>query len=147
MMPASKDWAIVMDARHIRILARPAPAGPWDEVERVDLPPLPPSRTLGTGRPGRGQTSARDGRRFAITPRRDLHEQMKAEVARQLAVRLEQAAGHQCERLILVAPPRMLGHLHQALGPRSRRCLSRTVPLDLVPLRSEELLRRLDAML
>lgn len=89
------------------------------------------TRDLGTDKPGRSFDSA-GGARHAQEPRTDLHRQAKANFAKRLADYIEHgAAQKKFERLVLVAPPQMLGDLRAALGKQSARLVTDTLDKDL----------------
>ncbi len=132
-MPTPIEWALIADAQHARILEREAPAGAWrermeDRIEIID----PPSRAMGSDRPGRSQESA-SAARHAIEPRTDPHREAKRAFAVRLADHLEAASGSYA-RLLLVAPPAFLGDLREALGDAARRKLRGTLDKDLAAL-------------
>jgi len=126
-------WVLVADAGRARILERAAPGSAWQESaaeERRNA--LPPSRDMGSDRPGRVYESM-GGARHAVEPRHDPHDAAEAEFARQLAEKLEaDAAQGRYARLMLIAPPRFLGELKQQLGDAARHCLRGTLDKDLV---------------
>ena len=127
-MPKQVEWALVADAGRARILERPGRGIAWSErsgeARRVEIPP---SRELGTERPGRGHESVGTAR-HAVEPRQDLHKAAEQAFARQLTERLEQAANEGAyARLILVAPPTFLGQLREALGRSAAQRLIGTV--------------------
>ena len=130
-MPTTMEWALVADGGRARLFERRLPAGPWheriaDAIEAAN----PPSRELGTDRPGRVQESATTAR-HAVEPRTDPHRAAKAAFAGRLAARLE-ATASAFERLLLVAPPAFLGELRTALGPAAGRKLAGSRDRDLI---------------
>jgi protein required for attachment to host cells len=144
-MPHETEWALVADAGHARVFARRLPAGPWQELADQALEiPTPPSRALGTERPGRVRESA-STTRHAIEPRSDPHRAARRDFARLLAGRLEDDAAR-FARLLLVAPPGFLGDLRVALGTAARAKLAGSVDRDLIPLPTAEIVRHLDAI-
>lgn len=144
-MATGIEWALVADAGRARLFERLLPAGPWRErvEEAVDVA-HPPSRELGTERPGRVRESATTAR-HAVEPRTDPHRAAKAAFAGRLAAWLEQtAAGYQ--QLILVAPPPFLGDLRAALGRQARAKLRGTLDKDLTQVPLAELAVQLDGV-
>lgn len=142
-MPTPIEWALIADAQHARILEREAPAGAWRErmEDRIEITD-PPSRAMGSDRPGRSQESA-SAARHAIEPRTDPHREAKRAFAVRLADQLEAASGSYA-RLLLVAPPAFLGDLREALGDAARRKLRGTLDKDLTALPLADLGPRLD---
>lgn len=123
-------WILVADGQHSRILERTILDGPWTERgEYGATHPVPPSRELGTERPGRVHESVGQARHGVSAT--DLHEAEEEKLARALAERLEGwVAEGLCRRLFLMAPPRFLGHLRAALGPAARQALRGTLDKD-----------------
>ena len=144
-MKAGIEWALVADAQRCRILERRIPLGRWQErtEEAVEVA-NPPSRELGTERPGRTHESSGTAR-HAIEPKTDPHRQAKQDFARLLADRLEARAA-KFDRLLLVAPPAFLGDLREALGEAARRRLAGTLDKDLTRHKLAGLAVQLDAM-
>ncbi|MBO0711207.1 MAG: host attachment protein [Acetobacteraceae bacterium] len=146
-----KVWAAVADGKRLRVLARRVLAqdpeeAVWHELQSEALEMAdPPSRVLGTDRPGRVRES-QGGARHAYEPRYDLHEGRKADFAEIVAERLERAAKTgQFDRLVLIAPPATLGHLRAAIGEQARGRLRGTLARDLTRARSEAISKQLAA--
>jgi protein required for attachment to host cells len=144
-MPTTMEWALVADGGRARLFERRLPAGPWheriaDAIEAAN----PPSRELGTDRPGRVQESATTAR-HAVEPRTDPHRAAKAAFAGRLAARLE-ATASAFERLLLVAPPPFLGDLRASLGKVARGKLHGTLDKDLTHAPLAEIAAQLDAI-
>ena len=144
-MPQAMEWALLADAGHARIFARRLPAGPWRELgAEATENPTPPSRALGTERPGRVHESA-STTRHAIEPRSDPHRAARRAFARRLAERLEDEADR-FAALLLVAPPAFLGELRAELGPAAGRKLAGSLDRDLIKLPVAEIVEHLDAI-
>ncbi|MBL6458170.1 host attachment protein [Belnapia sp. T6] len=131
-MRQEPGWVLVADGQRARVLERPSLGAPWEELEAEAWKVFdPPSRSLGTDRPGRVHESL-GTTRHALEPRHDPHEARKVAFASDLAHRLEAAAeARRFARLILVAPPAFLGHLRDALGDGTRQRLKGSLDLDL----------------
>jgi protein required for attachment to host cells len=88
-----------------------------------------------------GRSSARVGSaRHALSPAESPHEHDARAFARVLADALRQGRlGGHYERLILVAEPRFLGLVRQALDDVTARLVSATVPKDLAQMELREL--------
>ncbi|MBX3491092.1 MAG: host attachment protein [Parvibaculum sp.] len=119
MRPA-RIWILVADGQKARFLASekrnedPAPALPDMIV------PNPPTREQGTERPGRVHESV-GARRSAYEPPTDPHRQAKRDFARMVAdTLLEKTRESAFDKLIVVAPPEMLGDLRGALAPETK---------------------------
>jgi len=140
-------WAAVADGRRLRVLERrPVPGAPWRELEAEAAGHAdPPSRELGTARPGRVRESVGHAR-HAVESRQDPHEAAEAAFAREVAARLERAAAEGCYgRLFVVAPPVFLGQLRPALGAETRRRLAGTLDKDLTRAAVRDIAEHLDA--
>lgn len=75
------------------------------------------SRDLKSDKPGRAFATS-GSRRAAIEPRKDPHQLAKEKFAERLAAALEKASGDgRFKRLVVVAPPRMLGALRRCFSP------------------------------
>jgi len=75
-----------------------------------------PARELGTDRPGRGFGT--DGRRSAMG-QTDFHDQEETRFVLDVAADLAEALGRgDFSRLVLVAPPKVLGWLRTAMTPQ-----------------------------
>jgi protein required for attachment to host cells len=95
---------------------------------------------LGSDRPGRTHDSAHTGQRHAMEPRVDWHRFEKARFAQEMAAILDKAAlGDSMDRLVLVAPPQVLGDLRHALGAHGRAKLAGEVNKDLTNLEATDL--------
>ena len=139
-------WAVIVDGRRLRVLERQIATGPWLELAAEATEHAnPPSRKLGTDRPGRVHESVGSAR-HAVEPRQDLHEAAEAAFAREVAKRLEQAASaDRFARLVLVAPPAFLGRLRPALGAQARQRLAGTFNRDLTHAPTQDIVERLAA--
>ena len=90
----------------------------------------PPTRALGSDRPGRSFASI-DRRRSAYDAT-DQHRQAEERFARRAAGLLEQAAREGEADLVIVAPPRFLGTLRSMLSAAVRKRLRAEIDKDLV---------------
>lgn len=118
MMPPPTTWVLVADATRARLFAvdhdgrhlvRP-PA--WTGAAEA-----PPSRDLGSDRPGRTFEST-GSLRHAKEPPTDPHRFAKTRFAREIAATLDDMRARDAfDRLVVVAPPQMLGDLRAAMGP------------------------------
>jgi protein required for attachment to host cells len=91
-----------------------------------------PDRDLVTDKPGRGFSTARDGRRGAFEPSHDPHKLEKHNFTAALAERLDKAcSAKRFDRIVLVAPKRSLGELRTLMSVRVRKAVSHEVAKDL----------------
>jgi protein required for attachment to host cells len=131
-MKARTTWILVADGARARGFTRHGvgeslvaiPDGNFThEVERV--------AAMGADRPGRVHESA-DKARHAIAPHTDWRREGKRSFAHTLAEWLERhARTGTYDRLILVAAPRTLGDLREALGAEARERLAGQLAKDL----------------
>jgi protein required for attachment to host cells len=90
------------------------------------------SRDIGSDRPGRTIESATSAR-HAVGQRHDLHAMEKEKFTRLVAEQLNvAAAGGDFDELLLVAPPRALHELREALDAATKARLVGTLERDLV---------------
>lgn len=141
-------WILVADGQRARIVEN---GGPGNGLRPVTPEPLvhadPPSRDLGTDRPGRVGESV-GGARHAIEPRTDPHRNEKRRFAQDLADRLDRAAAEGAyTRLILVAPPQMLGDLRDVLTARTRALVAAEIDKDLTKADDRDLKEHLEAVI
>ncbi|MCF4166616.1 host attachment protein [Zavarzinia compransoris] len=139
-------WIMLADAHGARLLQG---TRPFTELEAVDGGFVPPprnhhfSREIGTDQPGRAYSTA-DGRRAAIEPAEDPLRAEERAFAEDLAKQLNDAArAGRYDRLIIAAPPTMLGDIRNVLGASARARLNATLNKDLVQVPTEELSPRL----
>lgn len=139
-----KTWILVADGARAHILLNRGPATGLEPVGGHDFAaPLPPTRELGSDRPGRTHRSA-DSTRAAMEPRVDWHAYEKHLFAKSMAKVLDEAAMAKAfDRLVLVAPPRVLGELRAALGAQTRALVKAELNKDLTHLAPHELLPHL----
>jgi protein required for attachment to host cells len=144
-MKKKVTWILVADGARARVLAnmgigkglQPAIAGEMGHA-------LPPTRELGTDRPGRASQRGTGNRRHAIEPHVDWHRFEKEKFSREMAALLNAAAERNAfDRLVLVAPPRTLGDLRAALGAKSRALVHAEIDKDLTHVAIHELPKHL----
>jgi protein required for attachment to host cells len=131
-MKAIRTWIVVADGARARFLVNEGPGKGLREAlpEESGAPP-PPTRDLGTDRPGRVFESA-DSSRHAMEPRVDWHRFEKQRFARSVAQVIDRGATERAfDRLVLIAPPRTLGDLRAVLGHASREAVHGEVAKDL----------------
>lgn len=115
-------WILVADGARARVLANDGIGkGLQPAIDGEIARDLPPTRELGTDRPGRTQQRGTGGRRHALEPHVDWHRFEKEKFSREMAALLDSAAERGAfDRLVLIAPPRTLGDLRAALGAKAR---------------------------
>lgn len=116
-MKPRKTWVLVADGARARILQSNGSGGGLSSALNFDFAAShAPSRDFGSDKPGRGQ-GAGGVAQHAKPPRVDWHTYEKHLFAKELAKALEEAL-RECafDDLVLVAPPKALGELRQALA-------------------------------
>ena len=146
-MKAIRTWIVVADGAGARLFLNSGPGKGLQELPEGRMQTaLETTRSQGSDRPGRVHDRMGDGR-HAMEPRIDRHEQQKQRFARDLARRLDAAAGEKAfDRLILVAPPKLLGALRSLLGAAARRLVTGELPKDLMRAPQREIREQLGAI-
>ena len=131
-MQTKVTWILVADGARARVLMnRGIGKGLQPAIDGEMAHALPPTRELGTDRPGRTQQRGTGGR-HAIQPHVDWHRFEKEKFSREMAALLDAAAERGAfDRLVLIAPPRTLGDLRAALGAKARGKLHAEMDKDL----------------
>lgn len=125
---SADTWIAIADGARARFFSYQgvnAPLKPEGVLDHINEP----TRELVTNKRGRVFHSA-DGTRAAMAHPSDPHEQEKRNFAREVAESLNARAG-EIERLILIAPPKMLGELRQLLSARIQEKVSDELDKDL----------------
>ncbi len=140
-------WIVVADGARARFY-RSNPGGtriePALNVELVA--DRRPSRDLDSDRPGRTKDRMAPGR-HALEPSTDPHEHAQQAFAREVVELLEKhRTQNDFDELIIVAPPKMLGHVREAMSAPLRRMVRREEPKDLTKLDANTLPQRLAAL-
>lgn len=138
-MKGKTTWICVADAAGATLYRSDGPGTPFRTLERL----LPEVFEDEHQKGGRVHESA-DTSRHAMEPRSDPEKLEKRQFADAVANRIDAAAAVEgFDRLILVAPPRFLGDLRQALGEKSRKATVLEVNKDLTRLDPAALRERL----
>ncbi len=119
----TSTWILVSDGSHARIFQSDDAAQPWRAVTKLD----------------REHSHEK-------TDRTDSHEDHGEHgFARQLVAELE--TGRQkgtFTRLVLVAPPKFLGHLREELHPSLATCVARSIDKDYAQMSESDLVKHVD---
>ncbi|HEX6612847.1 MAG TPA: host attachment protein [Rhodanobacteraceae bacterium] len=136
-------WILVADRARARILEI-SDEEPLAEIACfANLESRARARDTTTHRLPRVNESA-SAARHAIEPHTPLREKASQRFARLLGDALERGRDeHRYERLVLVAPPRFLGSLHEALDDPLRECVVEEIGHDLTMLPIHALRERL----
>lgn len=133
-------WILIADGARAHIVANEGPGKglktiPGQDYAGTNLP----TRELGTDKPGRTFDRAGSGR-HRMEPRVDWHRFEKHKFAQSMAKVLDKAAGEGAfDRLILVAPPEILGELRSSLGKKASERVIAELAKDLTKLSIHEL--------
>lgn len=147
-MKRIRTWILVADGARARIVLNDGPGrgvkpGPNKEFYGHNAP----DREIVTDRPGRAFDSAGQGR-HAMEPRSDPHEQAQRHFHHELAAYLDAAAKRNAyDRLIIVAPPRALGHLRAELSNAVRAKVTGELNKDLTHVPIHELANHLGSVM
>lgn len=111
-----KTWVLIADAAHARVLETIGRGKPLTRVPAFAVSQdLPPSRELGSERPTRTHDLLGDSR-HGVEAHSDPRRELKRMFATLVVEKLEAAlVAHAFDRLVLVAPPAMLGDIRHAL--------------------------------
>ena len=143
-MKARKTWVLVADGARARILESNGSGGVLSSALSFDFAAShAPSRDFGSDKPGRGQ-GAGGVAQHTKPPKVDWHTFEKHLFAKELAKALEEAL-RECafDDLVLVAPPKALGELRQALSADVISRVKSEIGKDLTHLSMPELGRYL----
>ncbi len=126
-------WVLVADRAEARVFANDGPGRGLKRAKGHEFSaPHPPARELVSDREGRRNSG---GARHAMTPRTEPERHAAQEFARTLTRFLEDHAMNKSyQRLVLVAPPRMLGDLRAELPGHAKAAVIGAVDKDLVHL-------------
>lgn len=111
-------------------------------LETISAPSAPTSE-LGTDRPGRVHESKGASRSAVETT--DLHALAEADFLKRLAGRLAELVQEGAGRILIVAPPKALGTLRDALSAQVKAAVDGELAKDLVKLPVEEIERHIAA--
>ncbi len=125
-------WILVCDGARGRILVNRGRGTGLSEIERAESRDArEPTRELGSDRPGRSFDSV-GGSRHAMASPVDWHRFEKTQFAKEMAAIVNHAAlANGFDRLVIAAPPRVLGDLRRALRPQAMKKLGGEIGKDL----------------
>jgi protein required for attachment to host cells len=142
-MKDEKTWVLVADAGHARVLEQSGSKGNLALVDGLEFEhPIAKSSDMVSDSLPRTFDSVGPGR-HAITPKSDPHRAEKRNFAKELAQILDARLAQKAyDRLIVIAPPRMMGDLRPNLSETVRSRLERELLLDLADAPIREISRR-----
>ena len=131
-MKPTRTWVLVADGKRARILKQNGTMSDLEAMAGASFEnELHKTSDVRTDKAGRVQESV-GGAHHAVAARTDWHREEKHQFARTLAKYLDEAAErHDYDRLILVAAPRTLGDLREALGRHAQDRLAGELDKDL----------------
>ena len=143
-MKSTRTWVLVADGKRARVLAQ---AGTMSALEAMTGATfeneLHKTSDVRTDSAGRVHESV-GGAHHAVAARTDWHREEKHQFARSLAKYLDDAAErNEYDRLILVAAPRTLGDLREALGRHAQVRLAGALDKDLTEMTAADVGARL----
>ena len=138
-MKVSKRWFVIVDGARARFVERDE-KGRFRTVSSFEATTLHMrSRDIGRDRPGRVYESA-DTSRHGTQPRHDPHDTEKKKFVALVIDEIEDALKHGAfDEFVLVAPPKVLGEVRQALPPTLAKVLTDTLSKDLTKAPDDEL--------
>jgi len=136
-----KTWFLVCDGARGRIYAHEGAGSGLSVVSSAEHPESHTrTRDLGSDRPGRSFDSTATGGRHAMAPRADWHDFEKTRFAGEMAAVIDKAAADKSfDRLVVVAPPRVLGDLRQAFTAQTKALVAGELDKDLTQFEGAEL--------
>jgi protein required for attachment to host cells len=130
MAKRKTSWIIIADGSQARILANDGPGTGLSLIAAHEAPQARAHTTaLGTDRPGRTADSMSPAR-HAMEPRTDPQRHEKERFIAKLAEDVG-AARDRFDRLVLVAPPRVMGELHRRLDEQTKSKIAGELQKDL----------------
>ena len=144
-MKPTRTWILVADGGRARILEALGRGKGVHIVSGSDATiDNPPSHLQGDAKPDRVYESVGHAR-HAVEPRQDPHRALEAIFAGQLAAKLgDYAASKSFDRLVIVAPPAMLGDLRKVISPSVREKIVAEVDKDLTKVPNGEILNHIN---
>jgi protein required for attachment to host cells len=142
-MKHAKIWYVIADGGRARFVARDESGAFRTVVSFVAAELHERSHDLGLDRPPRVKESA-NAARHAIEPRRDLHQAAKEDFVKLVAEQLDEEHGRgQFDRLVLVAPARVLTELKAKLSKPIAKIVVSDLQKDLTKIPDHDLTEHL----
>lgn len=138
-------WVVVADESSARLFETNKIRAELNEFETLTNPEarLHEAELVATKR-GRAFGSPGGGNRHTVEPPTSEREQAAIRFCKHIAERLEQGADSRAyNRLILLAPPDLLGRLRRELGQNAQARLDRSIGKDVVRAKPDEILKHL----
>jgi protein required for attachment to host cells len=142
-MKQAKIWYVIADGGRARFVERDENGAFRTVVSFVASELHERSHDLGLDRPARTKESASPAR-HAIEPRRDLHQAAKEDFVKLVAEQLDEERGRdQFDRLVLIAPPRVLTELKEKLSKPTAEIVIGDLQKDLTKVPDHDLTEHL----
>lgn len=146
-MKPTTTWILIADGGRARLFANRGPGKGIEPLDETLTADHRPTHEIVEDRLGRTYES-KGAARHAIAPHSDPHRELKRRFAVSLAEMLDkQRMQHAYDRLVLVAPPTVLGDLREALSEPVRGLLRAELDKDLTKIPFSELPEHLAAVL
>ncbi len=144
-MKPKRTWVLIADAGRARILESDGAGSGLRQVEGMMFEnPLPPTHDLVDDRQTRSYESV-GAARHAVSGRTDPRRKEKFRFVEILGEKIEDALTRKAfDRLVLVAPPKVLGDFRDVLSERMREHIVSEVPKDLTKTPDNEVAGHLD---
>lgn len=141
-------WILVANRAQARLFESPGPGKGPRLVREIEHPEgRLATHELGSERPGRSYDSHGPGR-HAMGKEHDAAEQTAIRFAKRLSLLLEEGrTRNQFTKLVLVAEPRFLGQLRDALSRETATRLAASLDKDLPGIGAQDLARHLDSVI
>jgi protein required for attachment to host cells len=141
---APTTWILIADAGHAKVLQTIGVGNKLLPVTGFEFSQdIPAGKDITRERAARTHESMGQ-RRHAIEPKSDPRQAMKRAFAQEIAQRLDAAAAADAfDRLVVAAPPHLLGDLRQRFSAQVKKRIVAEIAQDLVKLPTAELRRHL----
>ena len=140
-MKHPRTWYIIADGGRARFVERDETGAYRTVLSFVAADMHKRSLDLGLDRPARVKESA-NAARHAVEPRRDLHEAAKEDFIALVAEDIEDGRD-QFDRLVLIAPPRVLTELKQKLSKPIAKMVVSDLQKDLTKVPDHDLAKHI----
>lgn len=143
---SSKTWVLVCDGSKALLFQNMGDAQALNlKALEVFVEPHPPTRDLGTDRPGRTYDSMGGSRSSVQDP--DRHQQAEDRFLRETSNKIDELVrSATIKALVIAAPPKALGILRTCMTPATRAVVSAEIAKDLVKLPTKEIEQHLATM-
>jgi len=146
-MRAVPTWILIADGGQAYVVERKSAAAGLKKVPGLKFDgPRKLSREIGTDKPGRAFSSVGTNR-AAYDDDKRLAREAEEKFLKSMVAKLDQGLKDGAfERLVLAAPPRVLGVLRKQLSPRLAKTVWGEIRADLVKSDLDEVARQFDEM-